>query len=99
MKEKFKKIYISGKNWCKKNKKKIIGIAIFVGGIFVGAKIKAKKNNSNYEIENYDFDEGRDCRMTFMVDDDTNEVLGEVPCTEAYAKDMIECFGDSKISE
>ena len=40
-----------------------------------------------------EIDYGRDCTMKFVVND-TQEVLGEVPCTELYAKEEIEIYND-----
>jgi len=95
MKQKVKDIVTKGKTWLKNHKK---GVIITLGGIAAGltgvAIAKKVKNNNECDYEDYDFDPGRDCIMKFVVDDDSNEVLGEVPCTESYAKDMIDIYSN-----
>lgn len=95
MKQKVKDIVTKGKTWLKNHKK---GVIITLGSIAAGltgiAIAKKVKNNNECDCEDYDFDPGRDCIMKFVVDDDSNEVLGEVPCTESYAKDMIDIYSN-----
>ena len=90
IKEKFTKC----KNWVKEHKGIIIktGLAITVAsiGAVVLGKSVSKNSNDVYEIpDNTDY--GRDCTMKFVVNE-TQEVLGEVPCTELYAKEEIDMY-------
>ena len=87
MKEKIKQFW-------NKHKKGIIITLATVAGVFTGVIIKKKKDNDDYYEEINDFDPGRDCKMIFEVDDESKEILGEVPCTESYAKDMIEIYSN-----
>ena len=41
---------------------------------------------------------GRDCTMTFTVDEDGTE-LGKVPCYESYAKEHIDSYNDFMASK
>lgn len=92
MKEKIKRISEKSKEFCKKHKKGIIFTLIgVIVSIFTGAIIKKRNDDECYECTD-DFDPGRDCKMIFEVDDESKEVLGEIPCTESYAKDMIEVY-------
>ena len=99
MKEKIKQYWNKGKAFCKKHYKGILITAIGLVGATIGITAVKKRNNDDYYECTNNFDPGRDCKMIFEVDDESKEFLGEVPCTESYAKDMIECFSDSKISE
>ena len=85
-------------NFLKRHKGKVIGFILFIIGLFIGSKVEEKRNRDSYvEIDEIDYDPGRDCKMTFMVDDDTKEVLGEVPCSESYAKDMLDYFSKTNV--
>lgn len=96
MKEKIKQYWNKGKVFCKKhfNFKVILITVVGIIGTVIGiAAVKKRKNDECYEYTD-DFDPGRDCKMIFEVDDESKEILGEVPCTESYAKDMIEIYSN-----
>lgn len=92
MKEKVKNAVNKSVNWIKEHKAKIIAGATGVGLTVLGVKaIKSiKSNNSDDLYLDEPVDYGRNCVMKFIVDDESHEVLGEVPCTESYAKDLLE---------
>ena len=96
MKEKVKNIATKTKTWVKEHKKVVIGALIGTAVTAAGIAVAKKKKNDEY-YENDEFDPGRDCLMKFVVDDDSNEVLGEVPCTESYAKDMIDIYSNEML--
>ena len=87
LKEKFTKC----KNWVKEHKKVVIGPGVAIVAAGIGAVVLGKKRDDNSaEILSLDeTDYGRNCTMKFVVDE-TQEVLGEVPCTELYAKESID---------
>ena len=96
--DKIKELYNKTKQWIKDHKKIIIGGVVGTTAIALGAKAlmnsdKPEENNE-YDMNNIDY--GRDCIMKFIVNDDTQEVLGEVPCTELYAKEEIDIFNNIK---
>lgn len=96
---KIKELYNKTKQWIKNHKKIIIGGVVGTAAIALGAKVlkksnKSEENNNEYDSDNIDY--GRDCIMKFVVNDDTQEVLGEVPCTELYAKEEIDIFNSNK---
>lgn len=95
MKEKIKNITTKTKTWLKEHKKVVIGALVGTAITATGIAVAKKVKNNNCECdEDYEFDPGRDCLMKFVVDDGSNEVLGEVPCTESYAKDMIDIYSN-----
>lgn len=88
---KIKELYNKTKNWVSEHKKIVIGSIIGVTAAGIGIALSNKKKNDNEEyLEEPDY--GRDCVMRFVVNDDSQEVLGEVPCTELYAKENIEDY-------
>ena len=96
MKQKLKNAVDKSVNWVKKHKAKIItgiaGTGLIVLGVKTAKSISNKKPEAlDYQSEDY----GRDCIMKFYVDDNSQEVLGEVPCTEDYAKTMSEIMDDA----
>ena len=80
------------KNWVKEHKKVIIGAGLAtaagIGAVALGKKV-ANKTNEVEMLPEDTTDYGRDCTMRFIVDE-TQEVLGEVPCTELFAKETID---------
>ena len=103
MKDKIKNLYNKTVNWVKEHKKIVIGgaIGLCATALTIGSlknKNKDQNNNisidTNNSIDNLDY--GRDCIMKFVVDDDSQELLGEIPCTESYAKEELEAYKDLK---
>lgn len=99
MKEKVKNIATKTKTWVKEHKKVIIGALVGTAVTAAGIAVAKKKHDNEYYEDDCDFEPGRDCKMRFIVDDDSNEVLGEVPCTESYAKDMIDIYSNEMLIE
>lgn len=82
-------------SWIKEHKTIVVGTVLGTTLGVIGSKVLLnKKNNKLEEGSNEDYDYGRDCTMKFVVDE-TQEVLGEVPCTELFAKEEIEMFNDT----
>ena len=88
-----KETFAKCKNWVKEHKKVVIGtglaVAAGIGAVVLGKKVSSKSNEV-LELPD-DIDYGRDCTMRFVVNE-TQEVLGEVPCTELYAKEEIQDY-------
>ena len=90
------------KKFWKENKEIVIGVGVAIGGI---AATMAYINNANKKLEAdgqeiingfkkaeetfEEFDYGRDCLMTFTVEE-TGEKLGTVRCTESYVHDWVD---------
>lgn len=87
---------------------KVGGALLVCAGMFVLGKHVASSDNTALpagdsgetkalaESEPIDF--GRDCTMTFFVDEDGTE-LGKVPCSEVYAQEMIDSYNDFMASK
>lgn len=86
----FKEKFTKCKEWIKEHKGIVIGAGVtaILGCIGVAISRQPKKVDQLSEKET---DYGRDCTMRFIVDE-TQEVLGEIPCTELYAKENIESY-------
>jgi len=92
---KIKELYNKAKNWISEHKKIVIGSIIGVTAAGVGIALSNKKKKDNEEcLEEPDY--GRDCVMKFIVNDDSQEVLGEVPCTELYAREELDIYDNYK---
>lgn len=93
---KIKEKIIKCKEWVKEHKGAIVGSSLGLLAT-VGLVAVAKKNKKDDDVYPYgdgtEPDYGRDCTMRFIVDE-TQEVLGEVKCTELYAKEEIEMFNE-----
>ncbi|MPM88789.1 hypothetical protein SDC9_135893 [bioreactor metagenome] len=82
------------KTW-EENKKFFIATGVVVGGVITAAAIQVINKDNKEEIQDNDtvkdneFDYGRDCIMTFTVEE-TGETLGMVKCTESYVKDWVD---------
>lgn len=87
---------------------KVGGALLVCAGMFVLGKHVASSDNT--ELPAGDSGEtkalpqsnnelfGRDCTMTFTVDEDGTE-LGKVPCYESYAKEHIDSYNDFMASK
>lgn len=92
IKEKFTKC----KDWIKEHKKQILIGGLSAVAVCGGAALLSKSRKENEEVDELpEPDYGRDCTMKFVVDE-TQEVLGEVPCTELYAKEELEAYEEFK---
>lgn len=85
------------RNFYEKHKKGIVTGGVIIGLLpvagFLGLStygILADKKNKQEQSDEEEEDYGRDCLMQFVTDDDKHEVLGEVPCTELYARESID---------
>lgn len=83
------------KNFWERNKGKIVAAGAIATGVAATVIMSALNNNTNeseendvklLEENNKTFDTGRDCLMTFTVEE-TGEVLGSVPVAESYVED------------
>lgn len=83
------------KNFWEKNKGKIITVGAIAAGVATTAIISAlnsetevtEKNEMNLlEDKKETFDTGRNCLMTFTVEE-TGEVLGTIPVAESFVED------------
>lgn len=83
--------FIKCKNWVKDHKREVIGglaiAAAGIGAVMIGKSISKRSNDEVQLLDTTDY--GRDCTMKFIVND-TQEVLGEVPCTELFVKETLE---------
>lgn len=94
---KIKEKFIKCKEWVKEHKKEVLTIGISTVVVGIGAAIlgKSKKETKIEELSEPETDFGRNCTMKFVVDE-TQEVLGEIPCTELYAKENLEDYEEFK---
>lgn len=84
------------KGFWDRNKRKIVGVGVATGAVAITLLAVVTKNSeSKSQIEepkedSYDendkFDTGRDCLMTFTVEE-TGEELGKVRCCESFVED------------
>ncbi len=91
------KIVDKTKEFIKKHKKAIaIGSIASIAGLFTVKSVKKynekKAIEVDYETEYEPINDGRNCVMQFITDDEDHEVLGEVPCTETYARESIDDY-------
>lgn len=95
---KIKELYNKSKKWVLEHKKIVIGSICGVAAVGLGAALvnKNKDNNNNEDYIEDTTDYGRDCIMKFVVNDDSQEVLGEVPCTELYAREELDTYNSYK---
>lgn len=84
------------KKFWKENKEFVIGVGVAIGGIaatmvYISNANKGDKNNNFEHAEETfeEFDYGRNCLMTFTVEE-TGEKLGTVRCTETYVQDWVD---------
>lgn len=99
-----KDILTKTKNWCEEHKKEIAivgGMVVFGGMAYFGLKRNKSRNvvdaldtvsdvasNVAMNFEDDAADLGRDCIMTFTVEE-TGEKIGEALCTELFAREMM----------
>ena len=84
------------KKFWKENKEFVIGVGVAIGGVaatmlYINNANKGRGDNifENTEETFEEFDYGRDCLMTFTVEE-TGEKLGTVRCTESYVHDWVD---------
>ena len=104
LKEQIKEKAVKAKNWVVENKGKVaIGaVGLLCGGLYLKHKLSNKDDidtNTDEFTTLEEVDYGRDMEMQFKYTD-TGELLeGSVPCTETYAKEMIEEFSEDEKEE
>lgn len=83
------------KNFWERNKGKIVAAGAIATGVAATVIMSALNNKTNGSEENdvkllednsKTFDAGRDCLMTFTVEE-TGEVLGTIPVAESFVED------------
>ena len=83
------------KNFWERNKGKIVAAGAIATGVAATVIMSALNNETNgseendvklLEDNNKTFDAGRDCLMTFTVEE-TGEVLGTIPVAESFVED------------
>lgn len=83
------------KNFWERNKGKIVTAGAIATGVAATVIMSALNNKTNgseendvklLEDNNKTFDAGRDCLMTFTVEE-TGEVLGTIPVAESFVED------------
>ena len=102
LKEQIKEQAVKAKNWVVDHKGVVIAGAagLLCGGLYLKHKMSDDSEElDTCENDNESIDYGRDMKMQFMYED-TGELLeGSVPCTEMYAKEMIEEFSEDEKEE
>ena len=102
LKEQMKEKAVKAKEWVVKNKGKVaIGaLGVLCGGLYLKHKLSNGNEDTNICEDNIETtDYGRDMKMQFMYEDTGELMEGSVPCTETYAKEMIDEFSNDEKEE